>query len=113
VHELLLFKRHFALGGEQYVPSSGEASMVMLQKELGTDKDVYILDEPEESLGNEYINDVIVPLLKERAREKQADFYIDSRCQHRSPDAALLLCYGAMERMDIRRMLAIPSAITS
>ena len=42
--------------------------MVMLQKELETDKEVYILDEPERSLGNEYINDVIVPLIKERAR---------------------------------------------
>ena len=68
VYELLLFKRYFALDGYPYSPSSGEASMVMLQKELGTDKEVYILDEPERSLGNEYINDVIVPLIKERAR---------------------------------------------
>ena len=68
VYELLLFKRYFALNGLPYAPSSGEASMVMLQKELETDKDVYILDEPERSLGNEYISDVIVPLIKERAR---------------------------------------------
>ena len=68
VYELLLFNRHFALAGLPYSPSSGEASMVMLQKELETDKEVYILDEPERSLGNEYINDVIVPLIKERAR---------------------------------------------
>lgn len=68
VYELLLFKRYFALNGQPYSPSSGEASMVMLQKELETYKEVYILDEPERSLGNEYINDVIVPLIKERAR---------------------------------------------
>jgi len=68
VYELLLFKRYFALDGSPYSPSSGESSMVMLQKELETDKEVYILDEPERSLGNEYINDVIVPLIKERAR---------------------------------------------
>jgi predicted ATPase len=68
VYELLLFKRYFALDGAQYSPSSGEASMVMLQQELGQDKYVYILDEPERSLGNEYINDVIVPLIKERAK---------------------------------------------
>lgn len=68
VYELLLFKRLFCLGGVQYTPSSGEASMVMLQKELGAEKDVYILDEPEKSLGNEYISDVIVPMIKERAR---------------------------------------------
>jgi predicted ATPase len=68
VFELLLFKRHFALDGEYYDPSSGESSMVMLQKELEIDRDVYILDEPERSLGNEYISDVIVPLINERAR---------------------------------------------
>jgi predicted ATPase len=68
VYELLLFKRYFALGGRPYSPSSGEASMVMLEKELKTDKEVYILDEPEKSLGNEYINEVIVPLIKDRAR---------------------------------------------
>jgi ABC-type cobalamin/Fe3+-siderophores transport system ATPase subunit/predicted metal-dependent phosphoesterase TrpH len=68
VYELLLFKRYFALDSKPYSPSSGEASMVMLQKELESDKEVYILDEPERSLGNEYINDVIVPLIKERAR---------------------------------------------
>lgn len=68
VYELLLFKRYFALNGQPYSPSSGEASMVMLQKELETYKEVYILDEPERSLGNEYINDVIVPLIKEQAR---------------------------------------------
>jgi len=68
VLELVLFKRYFALDGVRYSPSSGEASMVMLQKELETDKDIYILDEPERSLGNEYISDVIVPLIKDRAR---------------------------------------------
>jgi predicted ATPase len=68
VYEMLLFRRHFTLDDLPYIPSSGESSMVMLQKELGTDKDIYILDEPERSLGNEYINDVIVPLIKERAK---------------------------------------------
>ena len=48
--------------------------MVMLQKELEIDKDVFILDEPERSLGNEYINDVIVPLIKERARANKIVF---------------------------------------
>ncbi|SFO89327.1 Energy-coupling factor transporter ATP-binding protein EcfA2 [Variovorax sp. OK605] len=74
VHELLLFKRYFTLDGLPYAPSSGEASMVMLQKELGIDKEVYILDEPEKSLGNEYINDVIVPLIKERAKSGRKVF---------------------------------------
>ncbi len=74
VYELLMFKRYFMLDGLPYEPSNGEASMVMLQKELGEDKDVYILDEPEKSLGNEYINDVIVPLIKERAKSGRRVF---------------------------------------
>ncbi|WP_431110167.1 hypothetical protein [Variovorax paradoxus] len=73
-YELLLFKRYFTLDGMPYTPSSGEASMVMLQKELGVDRDVYILDEPEKSLGNEYINDMIVPLIKERAKSGRRVF---------------------------------------
>lgn len=66
--ELLQFKRFFALNGVPYEPSGGERSMVMLQKELNSDREVYILDEPEKSLGNEYISEIIVPLLKEKAR---------------------------------------------
>jgi len=68
ISELLLFRKYFALDDIEYSPSSGEASMLMLQKELQEDKDIYILDEPEKSLGNDYINDVIVPLVKEKAR---------------------------------------------
>jgi predicted ATPase len=97
VYELLLFRRYFALCGEQYAPSSGEASMVMLQKELGTDKDVYILDEPERSLGNEYINDVIVPLLKERAKENKRVFISthDANIAVRTlPYCSIYRCHG-------------------
>ncbi len=68
VYELLQFKKFFAIGEHPYTPSSGEASMVMLHKELETEKEIYLLDEPERSLGNEYINDVIVPLIKSRAK---------------------------------------------
>lgn len=97
VFELLLFKRYFALGGIGYSPSSGEASMVMLQKELGTDKDVYILDEPERSLGNEYINDVIVPLIKERARAGKRVFISthDANIAVRTlPYSSVYRCHG-------------------
>ena len=68
VYELLLFGRMFVADKKEYSPSSGESSMLLLHQELNADKDVYILDEPEKSLGNEYINDVIVPLIKEKAR---------------------------------------------
>jgi predicted ATPase len=97
VLELLLFKRYFALDGLQYTPSSGEASMVMLQKELGTDKEVYILDEPERSLGNEYISDVIVPLIKERAKSGKKVFISthDANIAVRTlPYSSIYRCHG-------------------
>ena len=97
VYELLLFKRYFALDGRPYSPSSGEASMVMLNKELETDKEVYILDEPERSLGNEYINDVIVPLIKERARAGKKVFISthDANIAVRTlPYSSVYRCHG-------------------
>ena len=97
VYELLLFKRYFSLDGVPYSPSSGEASMVMLQKELGADKDVYILDEPERSLGNEYISDVIVPLIKQRARANKKVFIAthDANIAVRPlPYSSIYRCHG-------------------
>lgn len=97
VYELLLFKRFFSLEGNRYVPSSGEASMVMLHKELETNKEIYILDEPERSLGNEYINDVIVPLIKERARAGKKVFISthDANIAVRTlPYSSVYRCHG-------------------
>lgn len=97
VYELLLFNRYFALNRQRYSPSSGESSMVMLQKELGTDKEVYILDEPERSLGNEYISDVIVPLIKERARAGKKVFISthDANIAVRTlPYSSVYRCHG-------------------
>ncbi|WP_434145195.1 hypothetical protein [Photobacterium leiognathi] len=65
--DLLLFWRRFTLNGEQYSPSNGECSMLNLHNELDEEKEIYILDEPERSLGNEYINDVIIPLINDKA----------------------------------------------
>jgi predicted ATPase len=67
VSDLLLFNRHFVLNGNVYSPSNGESSMILLHKELTEDKEIYLIDEPEKSLGNDYINDVIVPIIKEKA----------------------------------------------
>lgn len=68
IDDLLLFHRYFTIGGDYYMPSNGESSMVLLHNELMQDKEIYIIDEPERSLGNDYISEVIVPLLKDRAR---------------------------------------------
>lgn len=49
----------------QYSPSSGEKSMLMVNNALVSDKfEYYILDEPELSIGHNYINDVIINRLK-------------------------------------------------
>ncbi len=74
VLELLTFKKYFSISGEEYTPSSGESSMIMLQKELNEEKDIYILDEPEKSLGNDYISEVIVPLIKDKAKSNRKIF---------------------------------------
>ncbi len=66
--ELLLFDKFFSIDGKKYEPSTGEESMILLHRELREEKDIYILDEPEKSLGNEYISNVIVPLIKEKAK---------------------------------------------
>lgn len=68
LHELVLFKRYFTIDDNPYKPSNGEISMLLLHKELNENKDIYILDEPEKSLGSDYINDVIVPLIKDKAK---------------------------------------------
>jgi ABC-type lipoprotein export system ATPase subunit len=68
INDLLLFHKHFTLGMDVYTPSNGESSMVLLHNELKTDKEIYLIDEPEKSLGNDYISEVIVPLIKEKAR---------------------------------------------
>ncbi len=98
INELLLFKKYFSVDDREYRPSSGESSMLMLQNELGTDKDVYILDEPEKSLGHDYINDVIVPLIKEKARAGKKVFISthDANIAVRTlPYSSFYRCHGA------------------
>lgn len=68
INDLLLFYRHFTINNEHYTPSTGESSMVLLYNELTEDKEIYLIDEPEKSLGNDYISEVIVPLLKQHAQ---------------------------------------------
>ncbi|KGJ92081.1 hypothetical protein [Thalassotalea sp. ND16A] len=72
--DLLLFWRRFTLSGDDYSPSNGECSMLNLHSELADDKQVYLLDEPERSLGNQYINDIIIPLINEKARQGKKVF---------------------------------------
>lgn len=54
--------------GEYYKPSDGEKIMLILHKKIFAEEDVYLLDEPERSLGNTFINNVIVPRIIELAK---------------------------------------------
>lgn len=55
--------------GDEYKPSNGEQSMLLLTNAIIDDsKNIYILDEPELSVGHKYINDVIVPRLIELSK---------------------------------------------
>jgi predicted ATPase len=65
--DMIQFYKHFTLAGKYYEPSNGESSMILLFKEFQIEKDIFLIDEPEKSLGNDYISDVIVPLIKEKA----------------------------------------------
>ncbi len=67
VENLLQFKKFFEVNFIPYKPSNGESAMILLHQELSENKDIYLIDEPEKSLGNDYINDFIVPLLKKHA----------------------------------------------
>lgn len=67
VEDLLQFKKFFEVNFIPYKPSNGESAMILLHQELSENKDIYLIDEPEKSLGNDYINDFIVPLLKKHA----------------------------------------------
>lgn len=63
--------KRFTLDGMDYKPSSGEATMIILDEALREDYDVYILDEPEKSLGNNYVSDILVKRLNDLAKMKK------------------------------------------
>ncbi|MGY6039094.1 hypothetical protein [Aeromonas sp. AE23HZ002T15] len=94
IDDLVLFWRRFTLEGERYSPSNGECSMLNLHNELYEEKDIYILDEPERSLGNDYINDVIIPLIKSKATQGKKVFI----STHDANIAVRTLPYNSMYR---------------
>lgn len=73
VRDFVGYKTIVALSdGSIYSPSDGEQSMLLLSKSLIKDDClVYILDEPELSVGHQYINRVIIPRIKMLAKQKK------------------------------------------
>ena len=57
----------------QYKPSKGELAILSLQHDLLSKKDydIFLIDEPEANLGSTYINEEIVPLIKDLASAKK------------------------------------------
>ncbi|MFI3330097.1 MAG: hypothetical protein R3Y05_06420 [bacterium] len=50
---------------DSHSPSNGEQSLLIISSVLHNEADVYILDEPEMSIGHDYINEVIIKKLRE------------------------------------------------
>lgn len=72
VTDFIGIKKYFINGQkEAYEPSDGERIMLILDRALFEDKEVYILDEPERSLGNNFINDVVLPRINQLAKLKK------------------------------------------
>ena len=58
-------------GGDIYKPSNGERGILLMQKLLNSESDVYILDEPELGMGNSYITSSILPKLIGLAKQRK------------------------------------------
>lgn len=60
--------------GKEYSPSNGEKAIIAIQRSLDCDADFYVLDEPELSLGGEYIDNVIREKISNLGRVKKTVF---------------------------------------
>lgn len=71
--DFLYVSKEFYLENEEYNPSKGEKSILALQYELLSNdvSDVYLIDEPELSLGSMYIEENIVPLIRDLSSRKK------------------------------------------
>jgi predicted ATPase len=57
--------------GLEYKPSNGEKAILMMQRILSVERDVYIFDEPELGMGNSYIDENIRPKLSGLGKSKK------------------------------------------
>lgn len=73
LEDFLVSKKYFSINEENYIPSSGEMAILSLQHNLLTkqEKKVFLIDEPELSLGSNYVNDTIVPLFNNLSNAKK------------------------------------------
>lgn len=73
LNDFMSIERFFEISGKPYKPSKGELAILSLQHDLISKKEyeIFLIDEPEANLGSTYINDEIVPLLKDLAHAKK------------------------------------------
>lgn len=73
IKDFISITKNFTINEIKYKPSKGELAILSLQHDLLTKKDydIFLIDEPEANLGSTYINDEIVPLIKELAHSKK------------------------------------------
>lgn len=73
MEDFMSIRKDFTIEGNPYKPSKGEMSILSLQHDLLSRKteNIFLIDEPDLSLGGTYINDVIVPLFKDLSRAKK------------------------------------------
>ncbi len=71
--DFISVKKEFQIDNKGYRPSKGENSILALQHELISQigKNIFLIDEPDLSLGSTYINDVIVPLFKDLSKSQK------------------------------------------
>lgn len=62
--------------GRLYRPSSGEKAMLILNEIVLEKKnnEIFVLDEPEMSVGNMFINDILIPTIRELANQNKKIF---------------------------------------
>ncbi len=73
INEFISITKSFTINEVQYKPSKGELAILSLQHNLLSKKDydIFLIDEPEANLGSTYINEEIVPLIKDLATAKK------------------------------------------
>lgn len=57
--------------GITYKPSNGERGILLMQNLMNSDRDVYLLDEPELGMGNSYITTAILPKIVGLAKQRK------------------------------------------
>jgi len=93
-------KKHIELSETQteYTPSDGEQGILLLERKLHEDADVFLLDEPESGLSNSYIDIILRPLIQDLAKKRK----ITVLATHNANLAVRTLPYSSVYREHVR-----------